>query len=139
MIRGFLICIFLGTMIIFSSVSYAGFRVCNGTKNLIGVAIGYPLSNGHWTTQGWWHIPKNSCETIIEGALSSRYYYLHVEGISHGERWLGNVQMCVGEDEFTIVDIKDCYARGYLRASFIEYDTGQHESWTVQLTESSLE
>ncbi|AKK20212.1 DUF1036 domain-containing protein [Candidatus Liberibacter africanus] len=137
MLRGFSIFVFFGVMILLSSNSFAGFRVCNGTKNLIGVAIGYPSENGGWVTNGWWHIPGNACETIVKGVLDSRYYYLYAEGVAHGERWLGNVQMCVGQDEFNIVGIKDCYARGYLRVGFTEYDTGQHENWTVQLTDPS--
>ncbi|MEG8098793.1 DUF1036 domain-containing protein [Candidatus Liberibacter brunswickensis] len=137
MLRVFLICSFFGFMVFFSRDSLAGFRVCNGTKNLIGVAIGYPSAKGGWMANGWWHIPGNTCETIVKGALDSRYYYLYAEGVANGERWLGNVQMCVGQDEFNIVGIKDCYARGYLRVGFTEYDTGQHESWTVQLTDPS--
>ncbi|XCE19330.1 DUF1036 domain-containing protein [Candidatus Liberibacter asiaticus] len=122
-------------MIFCSNVSFAGFRVCNGTKNLIGVAVGYPAVKGGWMTEGWWQIPGNTCETVVKGALHSRYYYLYAEGVSHSEHWAGNVQMCVGQDEFNIVDIKNCYTRGYLRVGFTEYDTGQHENWTVQLTE----
>ncbi|MBL0848811.1 MAG: DUF1036 domain-containing protein [Candidatus Liberibacter ctenarytainae] len=134
MIRDFLICAVMGTMVFYSVESFASFRVCNGTKNLIGVAIGHPSSQGGWMTQGWWQIPGNSCETLLKGALDSRYYYLYAEGVLHGEHWIGNVQMCVGQDEFKIMGINDCYARGYLKVGFTEYDTGQYENWTVQLT-----
>jgi len=53
----------------------ADFRVCNGTQNLVGVAIGYRAADG-WTTEGWWQVPASTCATLIEGELQSRYYYL---------------------------------------------------------------
>jgi uncharacterized membrane protein len=51
----------------------ADFRVCNGTQNLVGVAIGYRAKEG-WMTEGWWQVPATTCATLIEGELQSRYY-----------------------------------------------------------------
>ena len=56
--------------------AHADFRVCNATQNLVGVAIGYRAKAG-WVTEGWWHIEGSSCKTLIEGPLSSRFYYLY--------------------------------------------------------------
>lgn len=112
----------------------ADLRVCNGTQNLVGVAIGYRAQEG-WVTEGWWQIPATSCSTIIEGALSSRYYYLYAEDAARGGRWSGNINMCVAEDEFKIVGVQNCIARGYQRAEFQEYDTGEQTSWMVQLSD----
>ena len=113
----------------------ADFRVCNGTQNLVGVAIGYRSDEG-WVSEGWWQISATSCATLIEGPLASRYYYLYAEDAAKGGRWGGKVNMCVAEDEFKIVDVKDCFTRGYLRMGFKEYDTGQQSSWMVQLSDS---
>ena len=113
----------------------ADFRVCNGTQNLVGVAIGYRSSEG-WVSEGWWQISATSCATLIEGPLASRYYYLYAEDAAKGGRWGGKVDMCVAEDEFKIVDVKNCFTRGYLRMGFKEYDTGQQSSWMVQLSDS---
>ena len=113
----------------------ADFRVCNGTQNLVGVAIGYRSSEG-WVSEGWWQISATSCATLIEGPLESRYYYLYAEDAAKGGRWGGKVDMCVAEDEFKIVDVKNCFTRGYLRMGFKEYDTGQQSSWMVQLSDS---
>ena len=116
-----------------TSTAHADFRVCNGTQSLVGVAIGYRAKTG-WVTEGWWHISGSSCKTLIEGALSSRYFYLYAEDAEKGGRWAGPVAMCVAEKEFKINGVNDCVARGYQRAFFQEYDTGEQASWMVQLS-----
>jgi len=117
-----------------TSAARADFRVCNATQSLVGVAIGYRASTG-WVTEGWWHIDGSTCKTLIEGALSSRYYYLYAEDAERGGRWEGPISMCVAEREFKIAGAKDCFARGFQRAGFQEYDTGGQSSWMVQLSD----
>jgi uncharacterized membrane protein len=112
----------------------ADFRVCNATQSLVGVAIGYRATDG-WKTEGWWQIDASTCKTLIEGALSSRFYYLYAEDAERGGRWDGSINMCVAEKEFKIVGVTDCFARGFQRAGFKEYDTGEQASWMVQLTD----
>ena len=112
----------------------ADFRVCNATQSLVGVSIGYRAASG-WITEGWWHIEGNTCKTLLEGALSSRYYYLYAEDAERGGRWDGPINMCVADKEFKIVGINDCFARGFQRAGFQEYDTGEQANWMVQLTD----
>ncbi len=114
----------------------AEFRVCNGTPNLVGVAIGYRAREG-WITEGWWQVPATTCATLIEGKLQSRYYYLYAEDAARGGRWAGEVNMCVAENEFKIVGVQDCFARGFQRMGFKEYDTGNQGSWMVQLSDGS--
>lgn len=113
----------------------ADFRVCNGTQNLVGVAIGYRASEG-WITEGWWQVPATTCATLIEGELQSRYYYLYAEDAARGGRWTGEVNMCVAENEFKITSVDDCFARGFQRMGFKEYDTGRQGSWMVQLSDT---
>jgi len=112
----------------------ADFRVCNATQSLVGVAIGYRAKSG-WVTEGWWHVDPSTCKTLIEGTLSSRYYYLYAEDAERGGRWDGPVNMCIAEKEFKISGVQDCFARGFQRAGFQEYDTGEQASWMVQLTD----
>lgn len=114
----------------------ADFRVCNATQNLVGVAIGYRVKTG-WTTEGWWHINPSNCKTLIQGPLSSRFYYLYAEDAERGGRWEGQVNMCVADKEFKIAGINDCFTRGFQRAGFQEYDTGEQSSWMVQLTDEA--
>ena len=66
-----------------ASPALADFRVCNGTQNLVGVAIGYRAKDG-WNTEGWWQVPASTCATLIEGELQSRYYYLYAEDAARG-------------------------------------------------------
>lgn len=113
----------------------ADFRVCNGTQTLVGVAIGYRAKEG-WVTEGWWQVPATTCATLIEGELQSRYYYLYAEDAARGGRWTGEVNMCVAENEFKITGVQDCFARGFQRMGFKEYDTGRQGSWMVQLSDT---
>ncbi|MBN9033113.1 MAG: DUF1036 domain-containing protein [Rhizobiales bacterium] len=119
----------------FADVAHAEFRVCNGTQNLVGVAIGYRAKDG-WVSEGWWQVPATTCATLIEGELQSRYYYLYAEDAARGGRWTGDINMCVAENEFKIVGVKDCFARGYQQMGFKEYDTGRQGSWMVQLSDT---
>jgi len=121
---------------LFSAEARADFRVCNATQNLVGVGIGYRAKAG-WVTEGWWHINGSSCKTLIEGPLSSRFYYLYAEDAERGGRWDGPITMCVAEKEFKIAGVTDCVARGFQRAGFQEYDTGEQASWMVQLTDEA--
>lgn len=112
----------------------ADFRVCNTTQNLVGVALGYRVRTG-WVSEGWWHVKPSSCETLIDAPLESRYYYLYAEDATRGGRWEGPVQMCVSDTEFKISGTEECFTRGFQRAGFQEYDTGDQENWMVQLTD----
>ena len=126
--------VLLAAPLVMASEARADFRVCNATQNLVGVGIGYRAKSG-WITEGWWHIEGSTCKTLIEGPLSSRFYYLYAEDAERGGRWDGPISMCVAEKEFKIAGVTDCVARGFQRAGFQEYDTGEQASWMVQLTD----
>ncbi len=80
-----------------------------------------------------------TCRSVIEGELQSRYYYIYAEDAEGVGRWAGDIDMCIAENEFKIVGVKDCFARGYQKMGFREYDTGGQGSWMVQLTEAARE
>lgn len=130
--------LFLASAPLVAGSAQAAFRVCNGTQSLVGVAIGYRAEAG-WTTEGWWRIPATTCKTIIDGPLSSRYYYVYAEDAEGQGRWAGSVDLCVAENEFKIAGVTDCFKRGYQKIGFREYDTGEQASWMVQLTEAPRE
>lgn len=113
----------------------ADFRVCNDTKSLVGVAMGY-REKSEWKTEGWWQVPAETCASLIEGDLSSRFFYLYAEDADHGGQWRGEVFMCTNDREFRIDGIKDCFARGFQKTGFFEVDTGDKDSWMVRLTEA---
>ena len=111
----------------------ADFRVCNETRETVGVSLGYKAEDG-WISEGWWHVPGEDCQTLVSGALTARFYYLYAENAERSRRWGGEARMCTAEDEFRIVGVADCVPRGYARMGFGEYDTGEQTSWTVRLT-----
>jgi uncharacterized membrane protein len=127
--------IFTLLLFLFPHLAHAEFKLCNQTNARIGVSIGYKEGNG-WATEGWWNIQANGCETILQGNLSSRYYYLYALDYDKGGTWGGRSFMCSREKEFTIRGLEDCLARGYDRTGFIEIDTQDQKEWTVQLVDS---
>src|SRR3984885_14074055 len=119
-----------------ASPAAADFRLCNNTASRVGIAVGYKDAQG-WTTEGWWNLTARTCETVLQGNLVARYYYVYAIDYDRGGEWRGQAVMCTRDKEFTIRGIGDCLARGYDRTSFFEVDTGEQRAWTVQLTESS--
>ncbi|MBJ3776824.1 DUF1036 domain-containing protein [Acuticoccus mangrovi] len=112
----------------------AELRLCNKTPVQIGIAIGYK-SHQDWVSEGWWNLEADSCQVVVDGPLPSRYYYLYALDYEEGGAWGGTAFMCTHDKEFTIEGTGDCVARGYERRGFVEVDTGDKLSWTVQLTE----
>jgi len=112
----------------------ADFRVCNFSKSKVGIAIGYKDGEG-WATEGWWTIAAGNCEALLRGNLAARFYYIYAVDYDRGGEWSGQAFMCTRDKEFTIRGTGDCLARGYDRTGFYEIDTGEQQTWTVQLTE----
>ena len=117
-----------------SAEARADFRVCNETRETVGVSLGYRSAEDGWVSEGWWHVPGEECRTLVSGALGARYYYVYAENAERSRRWGGEARMCTAEEEFRIVGVADCVPRGYARMGFGEYDTGDQASWTVRLT-----
>jgi len=124
----------LAVAIVMPANAFADFRLCNRTGSRVGVAVGYKDADG-WTTEGWWNVAANSCETLMRGPLVARFYYLYAIDYDQGGEWAGKAFMCSRDKEFTIRGIGDCLARGYNRIGYFEVDTGEQKNWTVQLTE----
>lgn len=114
----------------------ADFRICNDTKSLVGAALGY-RNEGIWISEGWFQIPAETCNSLIEGDLSSRFYYIYAEDSDRGGQWGGEVFLCTNDREFRIEGTDDCFKRGHVKTGFFEIDTGNKASWMVRLTEQS--
>lgn len=112
----------------------ADLRLCNMTGSRVGVAIGHSDAEG-WVTEGWFNVPSRECETLLEGDLTSRYYYVYAIDYERGGEWGGRTPMCTRDRAFTIRGIENCLARGFDRKGFFEVDTGQQKSWTIQLVD----
>ena len=57
-------------MLLGSGPALADLKLCNTTSSRIGVAIGYRDQTG-WTTEGWWTLAAQTCETLYKGALAA--------------------------------------------------------------------
>ncbi|HEX5959534.1 MAG TPA: DUF1036 domain-containing protein, partial [Hyphomicrobiaceae bacterium] len=98
----------------------ADLKLCNITPNRVGVAIGYRDAAGGWTTEGWWNLTGQTCETLFKGPLTSRYWYVHAVDYDGGGEWAGKSFMCTQDKAFTIKSAGDCTRQGYNRTGFFE-------------------
>ena len=114
----------------------ADFRICNDTKSLVGAALGYQ-EDDVWVSEGWFQIQAESCSSLIQGDLKSRFFYIYAEDADRGGQWRGDVFLCTKDREFRIEGIDDCFKRGYVKTGFFEIDTGNRANWMVRLTEQS--
>jgi uncharacterized membrane protein len=119
-----------------SSPALADLKLCNTTSSRIGVAIGYRDAAG-WTTEGWWTLAAQTCETLFKGPLPSRYWYVHAIDYDRGGEWAGQSFMCTKDKAFTIRGVDDCPRLGANRTGFFEVDTQAANEWTIRLTDPS--
>jgi uncharacterized membrane protein len=112
----------------------AELKLCNASASRVGVAVGYRDAKG-WATEGWWNIPSQTCETLLKGAVPSRFIYIYAVDYDRGGEWSGSNFMCTQDRSFAIRDVKDCQRRGYKRTGFFEVDTGEARDWTIRLTD----
>jgi uncharacterized membrane protein len=115
----------------------ADLKLCNSTSSRIGVSIGYQDNEG-WATEGWWNIASQTCETLLKGAVPSRFIYVHAVDYDRGGEWAGKNEMCTGDKSYSIRGVQDCPKRGYKRTGFFEVDTGDAKEWTVRLTDPDV-
>jgi uncharacterized membrane protein len=110
----------------------ADFRLCNNTASEVRVAIGYKDADD-WTTKGWWNLGPNSCDALLTGKLTARYFYVRAVEYDRGSAWRGKAFLCTSPGAFTIQGARQCATRGYDRSGFFEVDTRDRPEWTVQL------
>jgi uncharacterized membrane protein len=112
----------------------ADLRVCNKTKFLVNLAVGYN-SGADFATQGWWTVTPGSCATPIRGALTGRYVYLYGTDIDATDVLKGSVSMCIDRGRFQVFGIADCWRRGLQAVNFAEIDTLSSPDWTTFLSD----
>jgi len=116
------------------TLARADLKLCNSTSSRVGVSIGYQDKKG-WSTEGWWNIAAQTCETLLKGAVPSRFIYVHALDYDRGGEWAGTNFMCTQDRSFHIGGVQDCSKRGYKRTGFFEVDTGEAKDWTIRLTD----
>lgn len=135
MVRSFVLAAIAGFFLVpLAGSAHADFRLCNTTAHRVSVAIAY--TNGSaWTSEGWWNLKANGCETLVRGPLTAEFYYVYAMD-ERGAEWKGKTFMCTRDHEFRITGRQDCFVRGFDRTGFFEIDTGKEaRNWTVQLTD----
>ena len=119
-------------MYLFTAPAHADLTVCNQNQDRVAVAVGYHDEHD-WVAEGWWNIDGATCETVIEGNLTGRFYYVHAINYDSGGSWGGTSFMCTAVRKFTIRGRSSCAQRGYRRTGFYEIDTGDAQDWVQQL------
>ena len=127
----------LAASAVLAAPALADLKLCNTTTNRIGVAIGYRDADGALTTEGWWTLPGQTCETLYKGPLPSRLWYVHAVDYDGGGEWGGPVQLCTIDKAFTIRNVSDCAKAGYNRTGFSEVNVQDAADWTIRLTDPS--
>ena len=115
--------------------AHTGLRLCNKTSSRVSVAIGYKDTRG-WITEGWWNTTPGKCEVLQPGPLRAKFYYVYAIDADRGGEWGGRHVMCTQDKTFTIIGVEDCEKRGFTKRGFFEIDTGELQSWVIQLDES---
>lgn len=128
-----------------TAASQAGFRVCNKSSVQMNVSIGYKDADYGWTSEGWWRINSGDCQSIINGNLTGRYYYVYAT--ANDRDWSGDDDQdggyfCISSRKFTIHnndyssnDKINCAEGGFKSVRFIELDTGDSVDFTENLLE----
>lgn len=100
----------------------AELEICNDTPVVQSVALAY-RGGEDWISQGWYVFEPDQCQTVLEGDLSNRYYY--VTALAEG--WVfdhQDIAFCVKQGLFDIVGAENCRDRGLITNLFREVDTG---------------
>ncbi|KAG1702854.1 Pyruvate kinase [Nymphon striatum] len=95
---------------------------------ILFAALGYK-EDEKWLSEGWFQVPPETCSSLIEGDLNSRFYYIYAEDADKGGQWRGDVFLCTNEREFKIEGVQDCFTRGHIKTGFFEIDTGNRSNW----------
>ncbi len=126
----------LGLAVLFAcacaSPAQASLRVCNKTKALVNIAVGY-VSGADFATEGWWTVTPGACATPIRGELPGRYVYLYGQDIDGVDMLKGSNAMCIDRRKFKARGIADCWRRGLMAVNFAEVDTQGEAEWTTFL------
>jgi len=107
-----------------------GLRICNETRYVQAVSLGYQDKDDSWVSEGWWDLAQNQCATVLSGELQKRYYYYRAEA-KGGPLTEDAYMFCTSAEEYTIVGDSECEERGYKREGFAQIDTGPTGTYFV--------
>jgi len=123
----------LSGTILHAAPAAADLKICNGSLDLVNVAVGYDTTDGI-RTEGWWTVTANACTYLIQGTLKQSRYYLHIADGFGESRLAGDITLCIRQDKFVLYDGDQCWQRGLIEADFFKVDTEGAPDWTVLLS-----
>lgn len=124
-----------GAPLLSAGQAHAALRVCNKTRYLLNLAVGYNAELD-FATEGWWSVAPNTCSTPLKGPLKGRFVYLYATDIDASDVLKGSVSMCIDRNKFQVFGIHDCWRRGLQAVNFAEIDTLSSPDWTVSLNDA---
>ncbi|MEZ5936728.1 MAG: DUF1036 domain-containing protein [Hyphomonadaceae bacterium] len=99
-----------------------GLMLCNRTENRVLAAIARRRPE-EWESRGWWTLEAGACARTVDDMLIATPHYVYAEMLSpQGTRKLKGAQtvFCISRSRFAILGRKDCAARRYRQAEFME-------------------
>jgi uncharacterized membrane protein len=128
----------------FASQSWAGFQVCNESRQQASVAIAHDSRHAGWVAEGWWTVAPHRCETVIGGRLHGRYYYVYAHGDRGGEWAARRGQrggfFCVRHgrfsthsEDFKSGNVINCERSGLMTRHFVVVDVHDAENFRYTL------
>ena len=68
------------------SGALADFRICNQSPVKIAASFGWNDPTYGWSSRGWFNLAPGGCETVVQGPVKSRVYYVYATGPG-GRSW----------------------------------------------------
>lgn len=141
LVTGLMVAMIAGLLTAVPQPASADLKICNNSASRVGIALGYKDTKG-WASEGWWNVDPKACETLLEGDLIARFYYIYAVDYDKGGSWGGDAILCSRDKLFTIrgygsgddLHLQSCKERGFQRTGYFEVDTGEEPDWTVSLS-----
>ncbi len=129
----------LGSLLVDAAPARADLTVCNDSSSTAYVSVAYSVADNRWKSEGWWRIPKKTCDTVVQGELDG-YYYLYAADEDEKFVWEGDKpgqDFCVVKDEDykLVFDGDACRGAGTTKRKFFELDLRGQSSFTQRLTD----
>jgi uncharacterized membrane protein len=109
----------------FASATKANLEICNRShQGAVQVAVAYPTDKNKWNSQGWLSLEEGECSTMLEAALTNRYYYYFAK-TDKAYFWRGEHKFCIANRHFAFTNAdKECDGANSRWENFRELDTG---------------
>jgi uncharacterized membrane protein len=93
--------------------------ICNRIpgQDSIRVAVAFAMGDEH-ASKGWFTARQGQCVTVVEGALDSPLYWVHVREHPSRQAWFGPFFFCTARGAFRVLGRDQCAERGHRSEGF---------------------